>query len=79
MSKRVVLEAKNIYKKIGHHTILNDVSLNLYQGDILGFIGPNGAGKTTTIKVLLGLQSASSGKIKISDYDLKKRICFCYL
>ena len=72
MSNKVVLEAKNIYKKIGRHTILNDISLNLYPGDILGFIGPNGAGKTTTIKVILGLQTANSGSIKINGYDLKK-------
>ena len=72
MSNNVVLETKNIWKKIGHHVIINDVSLNLYQGDILGFIGPNGAGKTTTIKLILGLQSVNGGSIKINGYDLKK-------
>lgn len=72
MSKKIVLETKNIWKKIGHHVIVNDVSLSLYEGDILGFIGPNGAGKTTTIKLILGLQNLSGGVVKIAGYDLKK-------
>ena len=72
MSNNVVLDIKNIRKKIGHHVIIDDVSLKINQGDILGFIGPNGAGKTTTIKLILGLQDINSGQIKINGYDLKK-------
>lgn len=72
MSKNIVLEIKNIWKKIGHHVIINDVSLNLYESDILGFIGPNGAGKTTTIKLMLGLQVFNGGSVKIGGFDLKK-------
>ena len=52
---KVVLECNKIWKKIGHHVIVNDFSCSLYEGDILGFIGPNGAGKTTTMKLILGL------------------------
>lgn len=72
MSNNIVLDVKNIWKKIGHHVIISDVSLELHQGDILGFIGPNGAGKTTTIKLMLGLQSFNGGSVKINDYDLRK-------
>lgn len=72
MSKKIVLEIKNIWKKLGHHVIVSDVSMNLYQGDILGFIGPNGAGKTTTIKLMLGLQVFNGGSVKIGEFDLKK-------
>lgn len=72
MSKNIVLETKNIWKKIGHHVIVNDVSLKLYEGDILGFIGPNGAGKTTTIKLMLGLQNLSGGIVKINNFNLKE-------
>lgn len=71
MSNNIVLEVKDIWKKMGHHVIVNDVSLNLYQGDILGFIGPNGAGKTTTIKLMLGLQFFNGGSVKINGYDIK--------
>ena len=71
MSNDIVLECNNIWKKIGHHVIVNDVSFQMHQGDILGFIGPNGAGKTTTIKLLLGLQFFNGGNVKIGGYDLK--------
>lgn len=69
---KVVLECNKIWKKIGHKTIVNDLSLKLYEGDILGFIGANGAGKTTTIKLLLGLQSLNGGSVFINGFDLKK-------
>ena len=69
---KVVLECTNLWKKIGHNVIVNDLSLKLYEGDILGFIGANGAGKTTTIKLLLGLQTLNGGIVKINNYDLKK-------
>lgn len=48
-----------------------NVSLEV-KGDILGFIGPNGAGKTTTIKLILGLQSITSGKVSINGYDIER-------
>lgn len=69
---KVVLECNDIWKKIGNKTIINDLSLKLYEGDILGFVGANGAGKTTTIKLLLGLQSLNGGNVNIGGYDLKK-------
>lgn len=69
---KVVLECNKIWKKIGHKTIVNDLSLKLCEGDILGFIGANGAGKTTTIKLLLGLQSLNGGSVFINGFDLKK-------
>ena len=56
-----VLECKNLNKNIGKKDILKNVSLEVQEGDILGFIGPNGAGKTTTIKLILGLQKITSG------------------
>ena len=67
-----VLECKNLNKKIGKKDILKNVSLEVQEGDILGFIGPNGAGKTTTIKLILGLQKITSGEVKINGYDIKK-------
>ena len=67
-----VLECKNLNKKIGKKDILKNVSLEIQEGDILGFIGPNGAGKTTTIKLILGLQKITSGEVKINGYDIKK-------
>ena len=72
MTSNAVLECKNIWKKIGNHVIIKDISFSLKEGDILGFIGKNGAGKTTTIKLLLGLQSLTGGTVTINGYDLKK-------
>lgn len=68
----VVLKCENLHKNFGHKEILKDVSLELEEGDILGFIGPNGAGKTTTIKLILGLQSITSGFVNINGYDISK-------
>lgn len=68
----LVLECNKVFKKIGHHVIVSDLSFSLNAGDILGFIGPNGAGKTTSIKLMLGLQSLSGGSVKILGYDIKK-------
>lgn len=66
----VVLKCEHLHKNFGKQEILKDVSLELEKGDILGFIGPNGAGKTTTIKLILGLQSITSGTVKINGYDI---------
>lgn len=71
--EKTVLKCENLNKKFGKKQILNNVSFEMQEGDILGFIGPNGAGKTTTIKLVLGLQSLTSGKVTINDYDREKQ------
>ena len=70
--QKEILKCENLHKKIGKKEILKGISLELNEGDILGFIGPNGAGKTTTIKLILGLQSITSGKVFINDYDIER-------
>ncbi len=67
-----ILKCEKLCKTFGKKEILKNVSLEVKQGDILGFIGPNGAGKTTTIKLILGLQSITSGKVNINGYDIEK-------
>ena len=67
-----ILKCENLNKLIGKKQILKDVSFEVEAGDILGFIGPNGAGKTITIKLILGLQSISSGSVQINGFDVKK-------
>ncbi len=69
---QTILKCKDLRKKIGKKEILKGVSLEISEGDILGFIGPNGAGKTTTIKLILGLQGITSGEVSINGYDIKK-------
>ncbi|MCA9077373.1 MAG: ABC transporter ATP-binding protein [Planctomycetaceae bacterium] len=64
-----VVVIRNLVKKYGDYTALDDLSLTLSKGQILGLIGPNGAGKTTTIKVLVGLSRPTSGTATISGVD----------
>lgn len=58
-----------IYKK---RTVVNKVSVNVKQGEIVGLLGPNGAGKTTTFYMITGLIKANSGKVFIDDKDVTK-------
>ena len=67
-----VLEIKNVSKKLGKRKVLNNISLEIKEGEIFGFIGPNGAGKTTLIKVMLGLYKMDQGTVKIAGFDIKK-------
>ena len=67
-----ILKCENLCKNFGKRDILKNVSLEVKEGDILGFIGPNGAGKTTTIKLILGLQNITTGSVKINGYDVEK-------
>ena len=71
--EKTVLKCENLNKKFGKNQVLDNVSLEIQEGDILGFIGPNGAGKTTTIKLILGLQSITEGKVSINGYDIEKQ------
>ena len=70
--EKPVLAIKNLTKKYGSFTALNDLTLTLESGQILGLIGPNGAGKTTTIKILVGLIKPTSGEALIGGVDCVK-------
>ena len=70
MSK-VVLQCKNLTTIMNKKRIVDNVTFNLEEKDILGFIGPNGAGKTSIIKVILGLYKNKTGEIIINNYNLK--------
>ena len=59
------IEVKNLVKKFGDFTAVNDVSFNVKKGEIFAFLGPNGAGKSTTIKMLTTLLQPTSGEILI--------------
>lgn len=64
-----VVEIEHLTKCYGNFTALDDLSLSLSSGQILGLIGPNGAGKTTAIKILVGLARPTSGTARIGDAD----------
>jgi ABC-2 type transport system ATP-binding protein len=62
---------KNITKKIGRRTIIDNLSLELSAAEVFGFLGPNGAGKTTTIRMMVGLMSISHGDVVIRGHSVR--------
>lgn len=66
-----VLEVKNLTKKFGEFTAVDNISFSLKDGEILGFLGPNGAGKTTTIQMLLGITQPSGGEVSFFGKNFK--------
>lgn len=67
-----ILELKQIYKKMGSRTLIEDLSFSIQPGEVFGFLGPNGAGKTTTIRMIVGLMKPTQGTVIINGYDLLK-------
>lgn len=64
-----MLEIKNLCKSYGRFKAVDNLDLNVAEGEIFGFVGPNGAGKTTTMKIICGLLSADSGTVYIDGVD----------
>lgn len=65
-----IFECKNLTKKFGAKTALNNVSLSVGRGKIIGLLGPNGSGKTTMIKIANGLLTPTSGEILIDEKNI---------
>ena len=63
---------RDLVKKFGDFTAVNNTSFQVYQGEVFGLLGPNGAGKTTTFRMLCGLLPATSGKLRVADVDLAR-------
>lgn len=76
-----MIKVKNLTKKYGSITALDDVSFSVKKGEVVGFLGPNGAGKTTTMNIITGYLSSTSGTVTIDGHEIlenpteaKKRI-----
>lgn len=67
-----VLKINNLNKWFGKKKIIDDLSIEVYAGEVFGFLGPNGAGKTTTIKMIMGFLDIDSGEILINGINLRK-------
>lgn len=67
-----ILEIKNLTKYYGNILAVNDLSLELFEGETFGFIGPNGAGKSTTIRSIMNLINKTSGKVIFYGEELTK-------
>ena len=66
----MVLRTEHLVKTYGKRTVVNDVSIQVKQGEIVGLLGPNGAGKTTTFYMTTGLVTPNQGKIFLNDIDI---------
>ena len=69
-SADVVLRTINLSKRYGQRLAVDNLNLEVYRGEIVGFLGPNGAGKTTTIRMALGLITPTSGSVEILGQDV---------
>ena len=69
-SGEMVLRTESLVKRYGKRTVVNDVSINVRQGEIVGLLGPNGAGKTTSFYMTTGLIVPNAGHIYLDDKDI---------
>lgn len=65
-----LLQVLKLRKKLGHRLVVNDLSLEVRPGEIVGLLGPNGAGKTTAFSMIIGLLDPDGGKILLNGQDL---------
>ena len=65
-----MIEVKGLVKKYGSKTVLDNVSFEVEEGEIMGLLGPNGAGKSTTMNIITGNLSATDGMVKINGYEI---------
>ncbi|MDH5423609.1 MAG: LPS export ABC transporter ATP-binding protein [Gammaproteobacteria bacterium] len=65
-----VLTTRNLFKSYSRRKIVNDVSIHINSGEVVGLLGPNGAGKTTSFYMVVGLVNPDQGKILLDDHDI---------
>jgi ABC-2 type transport system ATP-binding protein len=70
--KEIVIKTDKLTKKFGDFIAANEITFEVFKGEIFGFLGANGAGKTTAMKMLIGISKPSSGKATIAGFDVYK-------
>lgn len=70
--EQIVLRTDDLVKRYKSRTVVNHVSIEVKQGEIVGLLGPNGAGKTTTFYMTVGLVTPNEGRIFLNDMDITK-------
>lgn len=66
-----IITIRNLSKNYGEKTVLNNINLDIYPGQVIGYIGPNGAGKSTTVKVLTGIIQDYTGDVMVAGKNLR--------
>jgi ABC-2 type transport system ATP-binding protein len=69
----IAVRTEHLSKKFGDFTAVDDVSFEVYTGEVVGYLGPNGSGKTTTMRMLLGLLAPTSGSATVLGYDIVRQ------
>ncbi|MDD3535352.1 MAG: LPS export ABC transporter ATP-binding protein, partial [Candidatus Cloacimonetes bacterium] len=70
------IKAQNLVKIYGKRTVVNDLCLEINQGEVVGILGPNGAGKTTTFYMIIGLAKPNKGKVYLDDTDITHKAMY---
>ena len=68
-NKEPIIQVRNLVKKFGKFVADDNLTFDVYPGEIFGFLGANGAGKTTAIRMICGLLEPTSGQLKVAGYD----------
>lgn len=68
-----MIEVKNVTKKYGKFTAVDNISFTIKDGEVVGFLGPNGAGKSTTMNMITGFIEPTDGTIEVNGYDIMKK------
>ncbi len=69
LERQIIIGAEGLTKKYGTQIAVNNLTLEIGEGEVFGFLGPNGAGKTTTLLMFLGLTEPTSGKVRVVGFD----------
>jgi lipopolysaccharide export system ATP-binding protein len=67
-----ILQSKSLFKKYKKRFVVNDVSVEVKQGEVVGLLGPNGAGKTTTFYMIVGMIKPTNGEVYLNDNEITK-------
>ncbi|HVW15194.1 MAG TPA: ABC transporter ATP-binding protein [Mucilaginibacter sp.] len=72
MAQLPIISVKNLVKKYGDFTAVDDISFDVHEGEIFGLLGPNGAGKTTTLEIIETLRDKTSGEVTVNGFSVDK-------
>ncbi len=74
--ERTALRTKGLQKRFKNRYVVNDVSVDVKQGEVVGLLGPNGAGKTTTFYMIVGMIRPTAGKVFLGENDISRKAMF---
>ncbi|NQU17294.1 MAG: ATP-binding cassette domain-containing protein, partial [Candidatus Saganbacteria bacterium] len=68
----MLIKTENLEKSYGSKKVVNQISVEVKQGEIVGILGPNGAGKTTTMKIITSFWTPTSGRVEVDGLDIRE-------